>query len=136
MGFWDFSHLRICRPSKVAIFTWKMSTVLKRMKNHKSDFSDFYFLSYDLSIKKKVFRSGQIYRKHEDCSKYDFIVPEFFFVRLLVFKIWSILYQKIRFFFMSGGLYPLNPPFSWDKKNCSKITKFSGKIRITLKIIS
>ena len=28
-------------PSEVAIITWKMCTVLKRMKNHTSDFFDF-----------------------------------------------------------------------------------------------
>ena len=34
------------KNSKVVIFTWKIRNVLNRKKNHISDFSDFYFLSY------------------------------------------------------------------------------------------
>ena len=60
----------------------KEPTVLNRMKNHISDFSDFYFLSYvclhlqfNKSLptkKKKVLKRGQIYRKDADCSVNDF----------------------------------------------------------------
>ena len=73
----DFSQLRICRlDSGVAIYAWKMPTVLYRMKNL---FSDFYFLSLVdrfyilrwhvpgfsslLPTKKKTVKSCQIYRR-------------------------------------------------------------------------
>ena len=35
-------------PSEVAIMTWKMFTVLNRMKNHISDFSFFYLFKFML----------------------------------------------------------------------------------------
>ena len=37
------------------------------------------------------FKSDQIYRKDAQCSETHFSVLEVFFVRLLVFEIWSIL---------------------------------------------
>ena len=40
---------------------------------------------------KSSFKSGQIYRKDAHCSESDFLVHEYFFVRLLVFDILSIL---------------------------------------------
>ena len=69
--------------SEVAIFTWKMRTVLKRMNNK---CSNFYFSSYDWlylqfygdtsdfssvspTKKKTSFKSGQIYRKGAECAE-------------------------------------------------------------------
>ena len=44
--------------------------------------------------KKLLFKSGQIYRKDAHCcSENDILVNEFFFVRLLVFGLWSFLYM-------------------------------------------
>ena len=88
-------------PSEVAIFTWKIRTVLNQMKKQHYDFCNFYLLSYDLLylqftkyllIKKmKLFKSVQIYRKEAYCSENYFFVHEFFVVRLWVLEIWSIL---------------------------------------------
>ena len=82
-------QVRICRPhtsplSEVAIFTWKMHTVLNRMKNHNQIFPIFSFwvmadCIYNL-------------RWHTKCA------------------------------------------FN-QKKNCSNVTKFTGKMRIALTII-
>ena len=41
--------------------------------------------------KKKLLNSGQIYRKDTDCSENDILVHAFFFVRLLVYEVWSSL---------------------------------------------
>ena len=40
--------------------------------------------------KKKLFESGQIYKKDAHCSKNDFLVFDFFSVRLLGSEIWSV----------------------------------------------
>ena len=49
----------------------------------------------DVTIRqqKKSFKSGQIYREDANWSDNDFLSMSFFFVRLLVFEIWSILYM-------------------------------------------
>ena len=71
-------------------------------QNKISDFTDFYFwvmadciynLTKNLITKTKVFKIGQIYRKDAHCFENDFLVHEFFFVRLQVFEIWPILYS-------------------------------------------
>ena len=95
-------------PSNVAIFRWKMPTVLNWMKNR---FSNFYFSSYSwLNLQftssmspqfprvsptkiKISLKSVQTVRKYAQCSETDFLFHEFFFVRVLVFEIWSILMQ-------------------------------------------
>ena len=41
--------------------------------------------------KKKLLNSGQICRKDTDCSENDILVHAFFFVRLLVYEVWSSL---------------------------------------------
>ena len=88
--------------SGVVQISGKMLTLLNI-----SDFPEFYFLSYGwlhlrwhnwcaTNQEKKLFKSGLIYRKDEHCSDNDFLVLEFFFVRLLVFEIWSILMHQNR----------------------------------------
>ena len=90
---------------QVAMFTWKLSTVLNRIKNH---FADFYFLSYgwlylqftvthqvwnSKHTKKKVGQKlSNVHKKKTKIRKW-FFNSSVFFVRLLVFEIWSILYQ-------------------------------------------
>ena len=79
--------------------SWKMGTVLNRMKDQFYDFCEFFFwvmadCIYNLS---KIYRPKekvvQICRKDTDYSEKYFFVNEFFFVRLLVFEIWSTLYM-------------------------------------------
>ena len=101
------SQVRICRPPlwEVAIFIWKMLGMLHRMKNHVSDFFDFYFLSNDWLYlqftmtrqvchrQKKVVQKWPNYRKDAHCS--DNYFSWVYFGRLLVFDIWSILCMVI-----------------------------------------
>ena len=108
----------ICCPSKVVIFIWKMRNMLKRMKNK---FSDFYFLSYSrfCSLFSIVFNRPKMSQKLRNVLKQIFEIFSFF-VRILVFKLWSILYFAfvlhsglgwIHKFFCWGDLATLNPQF-------------------------
>ena len=96
-------HLPPLPLSELAIFTWKVLTMLKQMKNQCFDFSDFYLLRYgwlylqfkvthlhfqachQSNNKKKSFKSGQIYRKDAQCSENYFLVHEFFFCEHLMY---------------------------------------------------
>ena len=79
--FWILLNLNPPHPLELLPFSWKMRTVLNRMKNQFFDLCDFYFLSYgwlylqftkNLPTVKKLFKSGQIYREDADCSENDF----------------------------------------------------------------
>ena len=87
----------------MAIFTWKMHTVLNRIKNQ---FSDFYFLSYrwlylqftgDTCIfmcvtdRKKYFISNQIYRREAQWAETN-EKSIFQFVRFSFFELWLIVF--------------------------------------------
>ena len=94
-------------PSELLPFSWKMRTVLNRMKNQFCDFFFSYswlYLQFTVTYqfchrpKKKLFKIGQIYKKDAHCSENDFLVLEFFFVWILVFEIWSFLYSKLSIF--------------------------------------
>ena len=52
-----------------------------------------YFLKIWPLLNNFFLKRGHIFKKDAHCSENDFIVHEFFFVRLLVFEIWSILYM-------------------------------------------
>ena len=99
------SQVRICRPppppSVLLPFSWKMRSA----ESNKNQFCDLYFLRYGwlylqftktLPTKKKIV--------HEWLNFYwsdnDILVPEFFFVRLLVFSrfcLWSNLMYPTHF---------------------------------------
>ena len=91
--------------SEVTIITLKMRTVLNRVKNNISDFSNFYFLSNDWLYlqftmtqqvchrQKKVVQKWPSYRKDAHCS--DNYFSWVYFGRILVFDVWSILYMVI-----------------------------------------
>ena len=92
--------MQIPPPSIFLPFSWKMHTVMNRMKNQFYDFCDF-FLGYgwlylqftkNLPTKKKVVHNCS--NLQERCGllwKWFISSSVFFFVRLLVFEIWSIL---------------------------------------------
>ena len=73
-----------------------MRNVLKRVKNQFSDYCDLYFVVINYFIlNSQVFSTDQKkigHLKDAQCSESDFCIREFFFVRFLVFQIWSILY--------------------------------------------
>ena len=120
-----FSNHDTPPSSEVAIFTWKISTVLNQMKNK---FSDYYISSYGWlylqftsmspqfpcvsQTKKKLFRSDKTYKKDAHCSDTDFLVPEFFCIFFLIFQIWSILYKTfvVNWYIPLFPLRPLHPP--------------------------
>ena len=102
------SQVRICRlpPPLFPLQKWQQwPTVLNRLKNHFFHIFTILFSELWLIVltiygdtpsvpltRKKIFKSGQIYRKDANLSDNDSLVHKFFVVRLLlVFEIKSIL---------------------------------------------
>ena len=103
----DFSQLEIMALSEVAIFAWKMRTVLNRMKNQFSDFSHFYFLSYgwlylrftddtpyfpSVSPTKKNYENVAAIKMRNKLKLMKTLI--FLFLIFLFFELWSIFYSK------------------------------------------
>ena len=123
----DYSQRRIYRtppslsPTEMAIYAWKIPTVLKRLKNQ---FSNFYFLSYgwlylqftgdtpwlpSLSpTKKKSFISGQIYMKNAQCPETNEKINFQFFT---TFSFWDILKFRRKFFYFWHFLIMSEPSY-------------------------
>ena len=93
--------------SEVAIFAWKMRTVLNRMKNQFSDFSHFYFLSYgwlylrftddtpyfpSVSPTKKNYENVAAIKMRNKLKLMKTLI--FLFLIFLFFELWSIFYSK------------------------------------------
>ena len=124
----DFHQLRICKsprplpPSKVAIFSRKISTVLNWMKNI---FSDFFlglwlivFTIYgDTPIvpptKKKMFKNSHIHKKDAQWAK----AIEKLIFRFLVFDMVDFV---PKFFYVRGYALPSHP-FLWGAASATPL---------------
>ena len=55
--------------SEVVQFLWEMSTLLNRKKNHTSDFSNLYFLSYSRYCTENSSKIANFEHKNDHISK-------------------------------------------------------------------